>query len=59
MILRQRLKRESSDWLTEEDIFADDADLEETVDFSTGEVVEEKKQETDSKIENTQILDNA
>ncbi len=44
---------------TEEDIFADDADLEETVDFTTGEVVEEKKQETDSKIENTQILDNA
>ncbi len=44
---------------TEEDIFADDVDLEETVDFSSEEVVEEKKQETDSKIENTQILDNA
>ena len=39
-------------------MFADDADLEETVDFSTGEVVEQKKQETDSKIENTQIIDN-
>ena len=40
-------------------MFEEDVDLEETVDFSTGEVVEEKKQETDSKIENTQILDNA
>ena len=39
-------------------MFEEDVDLEETVDFSTGEVVEEKKQETDSKIENTQILDN-
>ena len=28
---------------TDEDMFADDADLEETVDFSTGEVDEEKK----------------
>ena len=27
---------------TEEDMFTDDADLEETVDFSTGEVVEDK-----------------
>ena len=44
---------------TEEDIFADDSDLEETVDFSTGEVVEEKKYETDSKIGNAQILDNS
>ena len=40
-------------------MFDEDVDLEETVDFSTGEVVEEKKQETDSKIENTPILDNA
>ena len=40
-------------------MFEEDVDHEETVDFSTGEVVEEKKQETDSKIENTQILDNA
>ena len=31
---------------TEEDMFADDVDIEETVDFSTGEVDEEKKKET-------------
>ena len=28
---------------TEEDMFANDVDIEETVDFSTGEVDEEKK----------------
>ena len=44
---------------TEEDMFADDVDLWDTFDFGTGEVVEVKKEETDSKVENTQILDNA
>ena len=44
---------------TIEDMFADDVDLWDTFDFGTGEVVEVKKEETDSKVENTQILDNA
>ena len=44
---------------TIEDMFADDVDLGDTFDFSTGEVVEVKKEETNSTVDNTQILDNA
>ena len=44
---------------TKEDMFADDVDLGDTFDFSTGEVVEVKKEETNSTVDNTQILDNA
>jgi hypothetical protein len=44
---------------TIEDMFADDVDLGDTSDFSTGEVVEVKKEETNSTVDITQILDNA
>ena len=44
---------------TIEDMFADDVDLGDTFDFSTGEVVEVKKEETNSTVDITQILDNA
>ena len=53
MELKEELKEE-----TEEDKFADDVDLRDTFDLS-GEAVEVKKEETDSKIENIQILGNA
>ena len=43
----------------EEDMFAVDVDLWDTFDFSTGEVIEMKKEHIDSKIDNNEILDDA